>query len=142
VANIANAAAATGPAAAPAPGVPAPAAGPVPGGAVAAAQELGGQVFGGIIDIVSLDVTPKMDGKVKIDFFGNDRKIPRNQYASLSWTTTPEMALSKLNAVAGFTNDQMYRVGSFSLKCRLYWVPGKLNKAGVPYKDVDHFEPA
>jgi hypothetical protein len=142
VANIANA-----PAPAVKPGVPAPAPtaigapAPVPGGAVAAAQDVGGQVTGGWFPIVSLDITPKADGKVKLDFFGNDKKTPRNQYASITWVTTPENAIQKLFPVAAFTLAQLSAAGQFSLACRLYWVnAANLNKNGVPYKNVDHFE--
>jgi hypothetical protein len=143
VANIANAPAAHAPAVQP--GVPAPAAigaqAPVAGGPVAAAQALGGQVVGGMFPIVSLDVTPRADGKVSLSFFGNDKKLPRNQYASISWVTTPETAIQKLAPVAAFTPAHFTGAGQFALACKLFWVNGEnLNKNGVPYKNVDHFE--
>lgn len=97
---------------------------------------------GGVFDIVCLDVTPRSDGKVKLDFFGNDKKQPRNQYPSVYWVTDIDHALDKLKTVAGFSAGHMKVAGSFNLPCKLHWVPGGLNSKGNPYKNVDYLEPA
>lgn len=111
--------------------------------AVQSAQELGGVVTGGIINVVALDITPRADGKVSLAFFGNDRKQPRNQYADLTWVTDVDHAIEKLKVVTGFAGQHFKVAGTYNLPCKLHWVPSaKKNANGIPYKNVDHFEAA
>lgn len=96
-----------------------------------------------ILHIVAMDIVPRADGKVELKFFGNDKKSPRNQYADLSWVTQADKAVEKLLPIAGFTVAHFAAAASYELKCKLIWTPSdKLNRNNVPYKNVDHFEPA
>lgn len=104
------------------------------------AEELGG-IAGGVLDIVHLEITPRADGKCDLKFYGNDKAQPRNKYPDLTWVTTVDYAVDKLKTVAGFSGEHFRVSGSFELKCKLVWVASeKLNRNGVPYKNIDHFE--
>ncbi len=133
---------------APAPAAPAaqsPAAPPAPASnsPVNQAQNLGGQITGGVFRIVAMDVLPRADGRVDLKFFGNDKKQPRNQYPDITWTIAPETACEKLATVGGFMPEHLAKAQTYNLPCKLHWVNSdKLNRNQVPYKNVVSFEPA
>jgi hypothetical protein len=99
-------------------------------------------VTGGAFEVTYVEFLPQPSGKVKVSFFGNDKKQPHNQYPFINWVTDPSFVPAKFASVAQFTPDMFKSALAYDLPCRLFWVPGSLNSQGQPYKNIDRIEPA
>jgi len=92
---------------------------------------------GGTILVNKLTVTPRTDGKVKVDFWSAGRK-----YADISLVAMIDQALSDLSPVAEFPVEAMGKAGEYALNCKVDWVPSEnLTSKGNPYKDIVRIYP-
>jgi hypothetical protein len=86
--------------------------------------------------IVFVKILPQPDNRVTIEFYGNDRKSPHNQYADLlvnKWATERAAELMKHVTSAPVTTP-----AEFSMDCVVYWLEGKEKANGGHFKDVYH----
>jgi len=93
-----------------------------------------------VYDAVFVRILPQPDNKVNIEFYGNERKKPHNDYAELKvnkWTVEAAAGLMK-----HVTSHDVRVAGEFSLPCRVYWQNGKeyTTQSGEKrnYKNVAH----
>jgi len=118
--NVTNSAAA--PAPAPAPSQP--------------VQENENQPEGGVIRVVKVLVTPRTDGKSKVEFFGAGRK-----YADLSSVMTPDSLANLFGAIGGWTPEHFMVATEYPVSFNAYWRNSdKMNSAGKPYRNVVRLE--
>src|SRR3990167_1791780 len=89
---------------------------------------------------VFMTVEPKPGGKVSVNFFGNDKKQPHNQYADIYVTRTAE----QLSSAMEYLNEQIfYLPGEYEVDLLIgYTLSDKLNTKGNPYKDVQYIKAA
>jgi hypothetical protein len=94
-------------------------------------------------DCVFVKVLPQPDDKVTVEFYGNDKKQPHNDYASVKvnkWSVPNATGLMKY-----VTSADMSKAAEFTLSCRVYWTEGKeytgTNGNKGHYKDVAHVRP-
>lgn len=89
---------------------------------------------------VQMVVTPMEGGKVKLSFFGNDKKQPVNEYATLNVTTQVEKALDVLAPLGGWTSDHLSKVRRFpDLNWLVDWKFGRegTDSKGKPFRYKD-----
>jgi len=92
---------------------------------------------GGTILVNKISVTPRTDGKVKIDFWSAGRK-----YADISLVAMIDQVLSELHPVASFPVEAMEKAGEYALNCKVDWVPSEnLTSKGNPYKNIVRIYP-
>lgn len=108
------------PAVLPAPATPAPAATPP--------QTVGG----GTVHATRMDVTPRADGKTKLEFFATG-----HQYADVSVIRAPEQLIELLAAVTSTNVDFFKQPNKYSVNYLIDWKPStKLKQSGKPYEDI------
>lgn len=109
----------------------APAPAPAPSQPV---QENENQPEGGVIRVVKVLVTPRTDGKSKVEFFGAGRK-----YADLSSVMTPDSLANLFGS--GWTPDHFMVATEYQVSFSAYWRNSeKMNSAGKPYRNVVRLE--
>lgn len=91
-----------------------------------------------IYHVVSLDILPQPGGKVKLAFFGDGFKQPRDDYAIVVNTMPIEWALNYLKPYYEFKPETMQKALTFSVDFYLEWYEqkDKLNSHGNPYKNI------
>lgn len=89
---------------------------------------------GGIIRSNSFIVTPRADGKTKVDFMAAGRKYPE-----ISCVMTPAQLAGMFGG--GWTEDHFKAIATYNVESEIAWRPSKtLNKAGNPYKNIVTFK--
>lgn len=92
------------------------------------------------VNAVFMTVEPKPGGKVTLNFFGNDRKQPHNQFADLYVTRSAEQLAKDMP----YLDPEIFeQAGEYT--CSLvvgYVLSDKLNTKGNPYKDVQYIRQA
>lgn len=97
-------------------------------------QENENQPEGGVIRVVKVLVTPRTDGKSKVEFFGAGRK-----YADLSSVMTPDSLANLFGS--GWTPDHFMVATEYQVSFSAYWRNSeKMNSAGKPYRNVVRLE--
>jgi hypothetical protein len=87
--------------------------------------------------IVSLDIDPQRDGRVKVSFFGDSFKQPRDDYASASLLLSPADMQEALAKYYKFKLGTFQKLGTFAVDFYVEtYLSTKLNSAGKPYKNV------
>jgi hypothetical protein len=96
-----------------------------------------------LFDAVFVRYLPQPDEKCTLEFFGNDKKIPYNDYPTVKVNKWPWEGVSGL--MKHVTSHDPSQAGEFSLPCRVYWTEGKeyTTPAGYKghYKNVAHVRP-
>lgn len=88
----------------------------------------------GVIQVVKIVVTPRTDGKTKVEFFGAGRK-----YADLSSVMTPDSLANLFGS--GWTPDHFMVATEYPVSFNAYWRNSdKMNSAGKPYRNVVRLE--
>jgi hypothetical protein len=86
---------------------------------------------------VSLDIDPQRDGRVKVSFYGDSYKQPRDDYASASLLLSPADMQEALAKYYEFKQTTFQKIGTFSVDFYVEtYLSSKLNNAGKPYKNV------
>ena len=88
------------------------------------------------IRAVHMTVEPKAGGKVNVNFFGNDRKMPHNQFADIYVTRTAEQLAKDM----AFLDPEVFTgPGEYGVEMLIgYTLSDKLNSKGNPYKDIQY----
>lgn len=89
---------------------------------------------GGIIIANKINIVPRADGRVSIEFYGAGHK-----YYDLMRICTPEQAVELLRPVGGFTVEHMGKAQVYDkgVNLEIKWLPSeRLNSAGNPYKNI------
>ena len=90
-----------------------------------------------LFHVVSLDIDPQRDGRVKASFFGNDFKQPRDDYAQASLLLEPADMVEALAPYYTFKLDTFQKIGTFDVDFYVEtYLSTKMNQAGKPYKNV------
>jgi len=86
------------------------------------------------IHAVHMTVEPKPGGKVNVNFFGNDRKQPHNQFADIYVTRTAV----QLSSDMPFLDPEIFESAEeYAVDLTIgYTLSDKLNSKSNPYKDV------
>jgi len=86
------------------------------------------------IHAVHMTVEPKPGGKVSVNFFGNDRKQPHNQFADIYVTRTA----MQLSSDMPYLDPEVFTApGEYAVDLIIgYTLSDKLNSKGNNYKDV------
>jgi len=88
----------------------------------------------GVIQVVKIVVTPRTDGKSKVEYFGAGRK-----YADLSSVMTPDSLANLFGS--GWTPDHFMVATEYQVSFSAYWRNSeKMNSAGKPYRNVVRLE--
>lgn len=88
----------------------------------------------GVIQVAKVVVTPRTDGKSKVEFFGAGRK-----YADLSSVMTPDSLANLFGS--GWTPDHFMVATEYQVSFSAYWRNSdKLNSSGKPYRNVVKLE--
>lgn len=89
-----------------------------------------------VVHAVYMEVEPKADGRVNVNWFGNDKKQPRNQFADIYTSRTPD---GLAQAMPFFAAEMWTKPGSYSCKLAVgYTLSEKLNSKGNPYRDIQY----
>lgn len=81
---------------------------------------------------VKMSVTPRTDGKSKVDFFEAGHKYP-----DISAVMSPEQLASMMQIVGGWTPEHFKQMGTYEVKYAIQWRNSTtLNKNGKPYKNI------
>jgi hypothetical protein len=89
-----------------------------------------------ITEIVFVRILPQPGDKVTVEFYGNDRKQPHNNYADLmvnKWDADKVAGLMK-----HVTSADVTKPAELALTCHVYWLEGKEKSNGGHFKDVYH----
>ena len=90
----------------------------------------------GVIQVAKVVVTPRTDGKTKVEFFGAGRK-----YADLSSVMTPDSLANLFGAIGGWTPEHFVVATEYQVSFSAYWRNSeKMNSAGKPYRNVVRLE--
>jgi hypothetical protein len=97
-----------------------------------------------IAEVCWVKILPQPEGKVNIEFYGNDRKNPHNEFPSIKITKWSQERAAKL--LEGVTSAKVFTPAEFTLICKILWTEGNTyttreGKTGH-YKDVHHVIPA
>jgi hypothetical protein len=97
-----------------------------------------------ISEIAYIKILPQPGDKITIEFYGDDRKTPHNDFASVKinkWDIGRTTGLMK-----HVTSADVTKPAEFMCRCRVYWTEGKEYKKADGgtgnYKDVHHVRPA
>jgi len=92
------------------------------------------------IHAVYMTIEPKAGGKINVNFFGNDRKQPHNQFADIYYTRT----LDQLKKDMPFLAPETYEnADEFTVDLVVgYTLSDKPNTKGNPYKDIQYIKSA
>ena len=92
------------------------------------------------VKAVHISVEPKPGGKTSVNFFGNDRKQPHNQFADVYVTRSAE----QLGQLMPFIDPTVFeQAGEYAAVLTVgYTLSDKLNTKGNPYKDVQYVRQA
>ncbi len=84
------------------------------------------------IHAVRMDVQPKPDGKVTLEWYADGHK-----FADIYTTRTVENAVNLLSATGAWTPEHLGKAQSFTVTHIITWKDSeKLNSKGNPYKDL------
>ncbi|MHC4370904.1 MAG: hypothetical protein ACYSW8_25115 [Planctomycetota bacterium] len=87
--------------------------------------------------IVSMDVDPQRDGRVKVSFYGDSFKQPRDDYASASLLLAPSDMVEALSKYYTFQIATFQKIATFSVDFYVEtYLSTKMNQNGKPYKNV------
>lgn len=90
----------------------------------------------GVIQVAKVVVTPRTDGKTKVEFFGAGRK-----YADLSSVMTPDSLANLFGAIGEWTPEHFMVATEYPVSFNAYWRNSdKVNSAGNPYRNVVRLE--
>lgn len=90
------------------------------------------------IRAVKLQVEPRPDGKVNLNFFEAG-----HQYADIKATKTPSDAAILLQPLGGWTPQHFAAAAEYAISAVIDWKPSEnLNKNGKPYKNIVTVSPA
>lgn len=96
-----------------------------------------------ITECVFVKILPQPDDKVTIEFYGNDKKQPHNDYPGVKvnkWKSEQAAGLMKY-----VTSADISKAAEFSLPCKVYWTEGKEytkpDGSTGRYKNVAHVRP-
>jgi hypothetical protein len=96
----------------------------------------------GDIPCVAIVSTPQAGGKVKLEFYGNDKVQPRNRYASIYGVFTMERALKVLEPL-NFQPEHLGVAADYEIPCVVSWRKGKPNNSKLGYyQDIESVKPA
>ena len=89
---------------------------------------------------VHMTVEPKPGGRVNVNFFGNDRKQPHNQFADIYVSRAAEQLAKDM----AFLDPEVFTgPGEYAIEMLVgYTLSDKLNTKGNPYKDVQYIKQA
>ncbi len=93
------------------------------------------------INCVMVEVLPRTDGKVQINFYGNEHKQPVDQFPALKFVGTPAKAAILLGGVTPYKEAQYEKPWKAAVKWLVYWKLGRETAGGNRYKDVLGVEP-
>lgn len=86
----------------------------------------------GVIYAVKMSVTPREDGKSKLDFFENGHKYP-----DVSAVMRPENLVELLQNTGAWTVGHLTKPSTYDVKYEIRWRnSATLNKNGKPYKNI------
>ena len=92
---------------------------------------------------VRMKITPVEGGKTKLEFFGNDRKQPVNDFPTLVATSTNDRVIEVLKSTGAWELSHLQVVKTFETYYKVYWKEGKIRPDGKShYKDLVKIEPA
>lgn len=88
--------------------------------------------------VVSVLVTPQANGKTKVEFFGNDKKLPVNEYSFLSYINTPDGCATLFKTLGPWTAQHFSVASRYdTLNVTADWeYSTKRSSRGTPYKNV------
>ena len=92
------------------------------------------------IHAVHMTVEPKPGGKINVNFFGNDRKQPHNQFADIYVSRSAEQLAKDM----AFLDPKVFTgPGEYAVEMLVgYTLSDKLNTKGNPYKDIQYIKSA
>jgi hypothetical protein len=88
---------------------------------------------GKIIHAVKMKVTPKADGKVTLEWFGNGRRFP-----DINKTCATDKAVTLLRSTGeDWHTEHLTHVAEYNIKHDVHWAESEnKNSKGNPYKDI------
>lgn len=106
-------------------------------GASALKEKFGVRGDNELFHVISMDVDPQRDGRVKVAFFGNSFKQPRDDFASASLLLKPEDMKEALTVYHPFKIETLNKIGTFAVDFYVEtYLSSKMNSNGKPYKNV------
>lgn len=92
----------------------------------------------GVFNVVKMGVTPRADGKTKLDFYEFGHKYP-----DISAVMSPDQLSQMLAAVGAWTPEHFKAVASYEVNYKISWRNSeRLNQNGKPYKNIVVVNPA
>lgn len=86
----------------------------------------------GTIAAVTMTVTPRADGKTKLDFFAEGHKYP-----DISCVLTPEQLVEMLKNAAPWTVEHFKAAANYQVNYKINWRNStRTNQYGKPYKNI------
>ena len=90
-----------------------------------------------LFHVISIDIDPQRDGRVKVSFFGDQFRQPRDDYASASLLLSPEDMKDALAKYYEFKVETFQKIGTFAVDFYVEtYLSSKMNSKGKPYKNV------
>lgn len=87
---------------------------------------------GGVIIAKIMRVTPRSDGKTRIEFMEQG-----HQYGDVSAVMSPEQLAGMLSVVGAWTPEHFKSAAEYQVNYEIKWLPSKtLNRNGKPYKNI------
>lgn len=125
-----------------APTIPAPGAAPKAPGIPEPTYEDVEPKTTGVIEAVKMTITPRADGKTKLDFYEEG-----HQYPDISAVMAPEQLSAMMQAVGAWTPDHFRQIATYDrnqgIHYKISWRHStQLNRAGNPYKNIVTINPA
>jgi hypothetical protein len=91
-----------------------------------------GQEINGTLHVKTMVVTPRDDGKAKVEFFEDNHK-----WADIAMTMAPDQLAGKLSQTADWTPSHFTTPARFQVDYLIDWKNSiNLNSVGNPYKNV------
>ena len=117
-------------------GAPAPSAQPVQAPEPEYVPVEGGA--GGELVANKMTVTPRPDGKSKLEFF-----MAGHRWADVSAVMTPDQLAGMMQLTGAWTPDHFKATATYDVNYRIGWRPSaKLNSNGQPYRNISTVNPA
>lgn len=86
--------------------------------------------------VAKITVTPRPDGKMRIEIFGDDRRKPYNQWSDMSLFVTPTDAVKFFAPVGSWTTQHFQSACEYMVDFWVNWeYSKKLNSKGNPYRN-------
>lgn len=84
------------------------------------------------IAAVKLVVTPRADGKARLDFYEAG-----HQYPDIAAVLTPEQLATMMAPIGAWTPEHFKTLATYNVECTVLWKNSQnLNKNGKPYKNI------